>query len=357
MAKMDQDRVLTAIVGSYPKPRSIYPGKWDDLIDSMGEKFFDLETKIGKIAFKKRLDQAALQAVRDQNKAGTDIVTDGEERRGHFVLHILRGLEGFDFKKMQKVVIRDVLERPVPLCTGSIRYKGPILVKEFLFTARYAQRIPKIGLPGPSTVVDTSASGYYGKNLEKMAFDYARAIRHEVKALIEAGCRVIQFDDPALLRNPERAKGWGIKSLQECFKGLENKATYIVHICRGYPNKPLERKGIAYKAKAEYYKDVLRWFSQSAIDVVSIEGQQSKLDLSVLPAIGKKSIMLGVVDVGVNKVESVASLVARGRQALKYLPKEQLILAPDCGLVELTRKAAFGKLRNMTQAAEILNSV
>lgn len=355
MSKLKRDRVLTAIVGSYPKPKDIYPGKWDDLIDSMGEAFYALPKKIGAIAFKRRLDQAALTAIKDQNAAGTDIVTDGEERRGHFVLHILKALDGFDFNKMQMVVIRDVLKRPVPTCTGPIKYKKPILVDEFLFTKKHAQRTPKVGLPGPSTVVGTVATGYYGDDLEKMAFDYARAIHHEVEALIEAGAKIIQFDDPVLLRSPENAKKWGLKALQACFAGLEDKATYFVHICRGYPNKPLERKGIEYKANKEYYKDVLSWLSKSTLDVVSIEGAQSHLDLSVLPAIGKKTVMLGVVDVGVNKVESVKSLVARGKEALKYLPKNQLILAPDCGMLELTREAAFKKLRNMAEAARILN--
>ena len=126
--KFKQDKVLTAIVGSFPKPRYAYPGSWDDLIDSMGAVFDDGEQRFGKREFKRRLDRAALWALKNQNAAGTDIETDGEERRGHFVLSILRGLGGFDFKKIQKVVIRDVLERPVPTCTGPIRYKGQIVV-------------------------------------------------------------------------------------------------------------------------------------------------------------------------------------------------------------------------------------
>ena len=128
-----------------------------------------------------------------------------------------------------------------------------------------------------------------------------------------------------------------------------------MHICRGYPNKPLERRGISYKANQAYYRDILSWLSASKLDVVSIEGAASKLDLSILGAIGKKTVMLGVVDVGDNGVESVEAIVERARQALRYLPKGQLILAPDCGMLELTRASARQKLVNLALAAREVN--
>jgi len=128
-----------------------------------------------------------------------------------------------------------------------------------------------------------------------------------------------------------------------------------VHICRGYPNKPLERKGIHYKANQDYYRDILSWLSESRLDVVSIEGAASNLDVSILSALGRKSVMLGVIDVGENDVESVESLVARANDALRYLPKRQLILAPDCGMLELTRASAREKLMNLSLAARAVN--
>lgn len=354
--KIKQDKILTAIVGSYPKPKNIYPKSGRELLDTLGFSFNEIEKKIGKQAFKKRLDKACLLAIKDQNTTKIDFITDGEERRSHYVFHILKGLAGFDFKNLKKVSYRGgIFFRDVPVVNGPVKYKGSILVKDFKFTQKYAKGISKIGLPGPSTVVDCVADEHYKGDLEKMAFDYAKAIRNEVKALIKAGCQVIQFDDPVLLRFPDRAKKWGLKALEECFGGLGNKATYIVHICCGYPNKPLEAKGVKYKANADYYKDVLSWLSNSKIDVVSIEGAQSKLDLSVLSAIGKKTIMLGVLDVGEEKVESVEQLVKRGKEALKYLPKNQLILGPDCGMLELSRQAAKEKLKNLAQAAKLLN--
>lgn len=358
MKLFEQTKVLTAIVGSYPKPTYLYP-KTDarTLIDSAGFLFLQHQKEMGAKAFGKLLDRAAAEAISDQNESGIDIVTDGEERRGQYVMHILKGLGGIDFEHLEHVQYRGgVYKRDVPTITGRIAYKKPIIVADFLFTKRHAKAIPKICLPGPSTAIDSLADHYYEGNLQRAAYDYAEAIHHEVAALIDAGCRVIQFDDPVLLRFPDRAKTWGIQSLEKCFAGFEDQATFVVHICRGYPNKPLEKQGITYKANKEYYKEVLSWLAGSKLDIVSIEGAQSKLDLSILPAIGDKTVMLGVLDVGVNKVETVASLVARGTEALRCIPKDQLILAPDCGMLELTRVSARKKLKNLARAVEILNT-
>ena len=313
MAKIPQGRVMTAIVGSYPKPDDLFPGSGRELLDAVGLSFHDLEEQVGKWEFRARLDRAARMAIQDQNNAGIDFVTDGEERRGYYVLYILRRLAGFDFARLTDKSMREGrYVRRLPTVVDKIACERPILVDNFEFTKRHANGIPKIGLPGPSTVVDSVADGYYGGDRERMAEDYAQAIRHEVADLVEAGCRAIQFDDPVLLRYPEQAQQWGMDALQACFQGLEDQAMFFVHICRGYPDKPLERQGIEYKANADYYGDVLSWLSGSMIDVVSIEGAQSDpsglgrsgqgLDLSVLPAIGKKRVMLGVLDVGSNPV-------------------------------------------------------
>src|SRR6266496_910562 len=236
------------------------------------------------------------------------------------------------------------VRQDAPRVIGKLGYKEPLVLEEFLFTKKHAQGIAKIGLPGPSTVADCVADDYYRGDRRRLAFDYADAIHQEVAALIEGGCSAIQFDDPVLLRYPDAAQAWGLEALERCFAGLEDRATFVVHICRGYPNKPLERKGIRYKANQDYYRDILTWLSESRLDVVSIEGAASNLDVSILSAIGKKSVMLGVIDVGENDVENVEPLVKRANQALRFVPKEQLILAPDCGMLELTRASARAKL-------------
>ena len=251
--KFKQDRMMTAIVGSYPKPKNVFDRSGRDLLNEDGHTFYELEKLIGAQEFEKRLDAAAKMAIEDQNTAGIDLITDGEERRGHYVYYVLRKLGGISFEHRTEKIIRDGrYVRQVPTVVGKITYQNSILVPDYQFTAQYAKGIPKIGLPGPCTVVDSLADAHYQGNREQMAMDYAAAIHQEVFNLLEAGCQVIQFDDPVLLRYPDQAQKWGLKCLQACFEGFEDQATFFVHICRGYPDKPLERKGIEYKANADY---------------------------------------------------------------------------------------------------------
>lgn len=356
MASRPRTKVLTAIVGSYPKPRYIYPKNGRSLLDSFGFSFDRRKAELGLGLFTRLLDKAALGAIQDQDRAGIDIVTDGEERRGHYVLHIINKLDGIDAVKLKSISMRGGTTRQdAPRVIGKIGYGRRLVLDEFLFTKKHTKGIAKIGLPGPSTVADCVADEYYHGDRKQLAFDYADAIHHEVAALVEAGCQMIQFDDPVLLRYPDAAREWGLQALERCFSGLEDQATFVVHICRGYPNKPLERKGISYKANQDYYRDILTWLSGSKLDIVSIEGAACNLDISILGAIGNKTVMLGVLDVGENAVESVQSLVERANEALRYLPREQLILAPDCGMLELTRASAKKKLANMALAAHEIN--
>jgi 5-methyltetrahydropteroyltriglutamate--homocysteine methyltransferase len=356
MAMRPQTKVLTAIVGSYPKPRYVYRRNGRSLLDSFGFAFDRRRQELGSAEFAKLLDKAALSAITDQNRAGIDIMTDGEQRRGHYVLHIVNKLDGVDAHNRKRISMRaGTTEQDAPRIVGRIRYRGPMVLDEFLFTRKHAKGLAKIGLPGPSTVADCVADEYYGGDRKQLAFDYADAIHHEVEALIAAGCEIVQFDDPVLLRYPAAAQAWGLQALERCFAGLDGRATFVVHICRGYPNKPLERKGIAYKANQDYYRDILTWLSGSRLDVVSIEGAACALDVSILSAIGSKTVMLGVIDVGENEVESVESLVRRTDEALRYVPPGQLILAPDCGMLELTHASARRKLANLSLAAREVN--
>jgi 5-methyltetrahydropteroyltriglutamate--homocysteine methyltransferase len=356
MAMRAPTKVLTAIVGSYPKPRYVYSRNGRSLLDSFGFAFDRRQQELGSDEFAKLLDKAALSAIMEQNRAGLDIMTDGEQRRGHYVLHIVNKLDGVDAHNRKRISMRGgTTEQDAPRIIGQIKYNGPMVLDEFLFTRKHAKGIAKIGLPGPSTVADCVADEYYGGDRKQLACDYADAIHHEVEALIDVGCEIIQFDDPVLLRYPAAAQAWGLQALERCFAGLDGRATFVVHICRGYPNKPLERKGIAYKANQDYYRDILTWLSESRLDVVSIEGAASALDVSILSAIGSKTVMLGVIDVGENEVESVESLVRRTDEALRYVPPGQLILAPDCGMLELTHASARRKLANLSLAAREVN--
>ena len=349
-------RVLSAVVGSYPKPDYLYGGTGRELLDDMGMSFQALEEEVGFDEYRSRIQRATLQAITDQNEAGIDLVSDGEEPRDHYVLYVLRGLDGVEFKRLEEKEIRDGrYTRHVPVVVEPFRYRQPILVEDFRFLASHTTQIAKVNLPGPSTVVDCVADRVYGGDRAAMAMAYAEAIRHEVSALIDAGCTVFQFDDPVLLRHPDRAREWGLDALQACFQGFEEAAFFGVHICRGYPDESLEQQGVAYKADADNYADVLDWFRDSAFDMISIEGAQCGLDLSVLSKTSRLTLMLGVLDVGSETVEDVEGLVARGQEALDTLNPRQIILAPDCGMVQISREAAKAKLVNLAKATAILN--
>jgi hypothetical protein len=185
MATGTQAKVLTAIVGSYPKPRYIYKQNGRSLLDSFGFSFDRLQQELGQAEFARLLDKAALEAIKDQNRAGIDIVTDGEERRGHYVLHIVNKLDGVDAFNRKPISMRaGTAEQDAPRVIGKIKHKQPIVLDEFLFTKKHAKGNAKIGLPGPSTVADCVADEYYRGDRKQLAFDYADAIRHEVAALI-----------------------------------------------------------------------------------------------------------------------------------------------------------------------------
>src|SRR6266480_5177670 len=187
-----QTKVLTAIVGSYPKPRYVDSRNGRSLLDSFGFAFDRRRQALGSDEFTKLLDKAALSAIMDQNRAGIDIMTDGEERRGHYVLHIVNKLGGIDACNRKRISMRGgTTEQDAPRVIGKIEYMGPMVLDEFLFTRKHAKGIVKIGLPGPSTVADCVADEHYGGDRKQLAFDYADAIHHEVAALIAAGCRVI----------------------------------------------------------------------------------------------------------------------------------------------------------------------
>jgi len=164
----------------------------------------------------------------------------------------------------------------------------------------------------------------------------------------------VQIDDPVLIRYPEEAKRWGIEALEQCFAGIDGITT-VVHICRGYPDKNLEARGLAYKAKPEFYKEIFKLLRETNIDQISIEAARGGIDFSTLGETGEKTIHLGVLDVGEEEVETVDKIIERAREALNYLPPERLILSPDCGMVLLTRDIAKRKLRNLVKAAERLN--
>jgi len=357
-------KIKSTIVLSYPKPKYIMnkiSGR--ELLDSSGIIFYQIEKKIGKANFRKLVDKAVDETIQDQEEAGIDIITDGEQRRGHYIYYTLRHLTGFNFENMYEKPVKKIIKGKlqeaykmlVPRVISSIKYNGPFLIDNFKYIYSRTKKDIKIGFPGPSTVVDAVKNEFY-KSDKELALNYAKAVKQEVIALRNAGCQIIQFDDPGLLRNPIRTQEWGIELLDKCFEGIEGITT-IVHVCRSYPNKKLEKLGIVYKSDESYYPYLLDLLRKSKIDQISIEGKQENLNPAVLKHLGQKIVILGCLDVGSEKVETVEEIVNQGKAALEYIKPEQLILGPDCGLLQISRKAAKAKLSNLAKAAEILNKI
>lgn len=359
---MPDDRIRTTVVGSYPKPADLL-GSADGraLLDSGGSALDEQRAALGNGEFAARLDRAVESAVRDQVEAGIDIITDGEMRRGHYIHSVVRHLVGVDTSHMKEAEVRKIIRgqsrvayrMKKPVLRSRMTYQRPFLVDAFAFAQGLATVPVKVTLPGPATVVDAIVDEHYS-SAEALARDYARAIRCEVMALRNAGCRIVQFDDLALLRDLSRAERWGIDALENCFLDIDGITT-VVHVCRSYPNKQLDELGVEYKSDQNQYPALLHLLSQSRIDYVSIEAKRDALRPSVLSQAGSKGVVLGCVDVGSERVESEAEIVAQARAALAYLDRSQLMLAPDCGMIQLTRSVAQAKLCRLAAAAATLN--
>jgi len=355
-------KIKSTVVGSYPKPDYIMGDvSGRDLLDSSGNVFSQLKEKMRETQFKRLVNKAINETIQDQEEAGIDIITDGEQRRDMYIHYILRQLKGFDFENMYKKPVKKIIGdkqqeayiMDAPGVVAKIEYSGMILVDDFKYLQRKTKKAIKISIPGPTTMVDAVHNQLYGSD-EELARDYAKAIREEVIALRDAGCNLIQFDDPGLLRNIERAKEWGVNLLDECFKDIDGITT-IVHVCRSYPNKEFEKKGVIYKSDESYYPYLLDLLQDSKIDQISIEGKQGNLNPSILKHLGQKTVILGCIDVGSERIETIEEIVNQGKAALEFIEPEQLILGPDCGLLELSREVAKEKIANLGKAVEILN--
>ena len=332
-----------------------------DLLDSSGRDFLAFRAKLGEAEFSKLTDKAVCDAIEDQLAADIDVITDGEQRRGHYIYSVVCHLGGFNCHDWEEVPVEKVVDgqRRVayrmakPLVDSEIEHQGLIFVEDYRYAQSRADRPVKVTVPGPSTVVDAVRNAYY-VSCQELAFAYAKAIRQEVAALEQAGCTTVQFDDPGLMRDLERAQQWGLEALEQCFEGIGGITT-IVHVCRSYPNPELEKSGFHYKSDQGYYPYVLDLVRESKIDQVSIEARSGALNARVLEHLGEKTVLLGCVDVSTEQIEAVDDIRRQAERALKHVHPGQLVLAPDCGLVLLSRDAAKGKLSHLARAAGQLN--
>jgi 5-methyltetrahydropteroyltriglutamate--homocysteine methyltransferase len=330
----------TTLVGSYPQP------VW--LIDQakLSKQVPRVRAQDLWLVDQPRLDaaqdDATLLAIRDQERAGLDIITDGEQRRESYSNRFATALAGIDLDNPGKTPNRTGGFSTVPRVVGPIRRKHPVEVRDLEFLRANTGRTIKMTVPGPFTMSAQCQDDFYGDE-ERLALDYAAAVNAEINDLFAAGADIVQIDEPWMQSRPEKARKYGLKALDRALAGVEG--TTAVHICFGYA-AVVKDKPSGYSFLAE--------FEDSAVDQVSIEAAQPKLDLSVLQQLPSKTIILGVIDLSDLTVETPETVAARIRKALPFASADRIVVAPDCGLKYLPREVAFGKMRAMVEGAGIV---
>ncbi len=347
--------MLTTVIGAYPKPDYL---KITDWFNAKGgtdtanpTKFYENEIKKMGSNAELIFNKAAKEVIRDQLDCGIDIITDGEIRRENYIHYHCRYLNGVDFNTLTEKVARTGNYKCwLPTITNKISAADPFLVDEWKNNQSLSNKPVKVTIPGPMTITDTIANTYY-KSDEEMGYDLAIAINTEIKRLVDAGCKYIQVDEPLFARKPDNALAFGIKNLEKCFDGVnQSDVEKITHICCGYPDKI---DAVDYpKAPLDSYKKIAKALDSSKIDSVSIEDAHRYNDLSLLKNYKNTKIIFGVIKIASSKIETVEEIESRINETLKFISKEQLIAAPDCGLGHLSRDLAIKKLKVMSLAAK-----
>ena len=333
----------TTLVGSYPQP------DWLIDRDKLAQRFPPrLRAKeLWRVAepwLTQAQDDATVLAIRAQEAAGLDIITDGEIRRESYSNRFATALEGVDIDNPGKGIDRSGHPITLPRIAGRIRRTRPVEVDDLLFLKRHTRKRVKITVPGPFTMSEQAQNDYY-KTAEEAAMDYAAAVNEEIRDLFAAGADIVQIDEPWMQARPEKARQYGLKALNRALEGV--KGTTAVHICFGYA-AVIHQKPSGYSFLPE--------FAGCTCNQVSIEAAQPNLDCAVLASLPDKKIMIGCIDLNDMTVETPQTVVARIKRALPYVQKENVILAPDCGMKYLPREVAFGKMKAMVEAAGILRA-
>ncbi len=289
-------------------------------------------------------DDATIIAIRDQERAGLDIITDGEMRRESYSNRFATALEGVDIDNPGSALDRSGHPNPVPRVVGRIRRRHPVEVRDVQFLRANTDRKIKITVPGPFTMAQQAQNDFYGSE-EELALDYAAAVNEEIKDLFTAGADIVQVDEPYMQARPAKAREYGLKALARALDGVRGETA--LHICFGYA-------AIIHERPSGY--NFLPELGGSAVTSISIETAQSGLDCSVLAKLEGKTVILGVLDLATHDIEPPELIAARIRRALPYVAPEKLVIAPDCGLKYLPREVAFGKMKAMAEGAAIVRA-
>ncbi len=288
-------------------------------------------------------DDATIVAIRDMERAGIDIITDGEIRRESYSNRFATALEGLDLDKPGHVKARSGHETPVPRVVARIRRTRAVEVRDMQFLRANTDRTAKITLPGPFTMSQQAINEFY-KDADEMVMDYAVAVNAEAHDLVAAGADIVQLDEPWLRNDPDAAKRIAVKAINRALEGL--RVPTIVHLCFGYAALvPGETKPVGYS--------FLPQLADSVAEQISIEAAQPRLDLGVLKDLAPKKVLLGVLDLNDAKAETPQVVAERIRAGLEHVPADKLIPAPDCGMKYLPREVAFAKLKALSEGAAI----
>jgi 5-methyltetrahydropteroyltriglutamate--homocysteine methyltransferase len=333
----------TTLVGSYPQPEWLLDRS--KLLSRLPPRVRAKELwKIPPELLAEAQDDATIVAIKAQEEAGLDIITDGEIRRESYSNRFATALEGVDIDNPGQAMDRAGKPVPVPRVVGRIRRKRPVEVEDLKFLKRHTTRQVKMTVPGPFTMTQQAQNDFYKTDAEA-AMAYAAAVNEEIRDLFAAGADIVQVDEPYMQARPEKAREYGLQALNRALDGIAG--TTAVHICFGYA-------AIVHQRPSGY--SFLPELAGCACRQLSIETAQSKLDCSVLAKLPGKSIMVGCIDLNDMTIETPQLVVARIRRALPHVPKGHVILAPDCGMKYLPREVADGKLRAMVEAARMLRA-
>ncbi len=333
----------TTLVGSYPQPEWLIDRK--KLAGRFPPRVRAKELwRVPEPRLAEAQDDATLLAIRAQERAGLDIITDGEIRRESYSNRFATALEGIDIDHPGTALDRSGHPNPVPRIVGRIRRKHPVEVEDLLFLRKNTSRKTKITVPGPFTMSQQAQNDFY-KSAEEAAMDYAVAVNEEIRDLFAAGADIVQIDEPYMQARPEKAREYGLKALNHALEGV--KGTTAVHICFGYA-------AIIHSRPSGY--SFLPELAGCSCQQVSIETAQSNLDTAVLERLRGKKIMVGCIDLSDMTVETPQKVVERIKRALEHVRPEDVIVAPDCGMKYLPREVAFGKIKAMVEGAKILRA-
>jgi len=337
---MAEKLLPTTVVGSYPQPDWLVDrGMLSKIVPRVRVREL---WRVADEFLEQAQDDATLLAIRDMERAGVDIITDGEMRRESYSNRFATALEGIDIERPAMITNRAGRAVPVPRVVGPIRRPRPIEVRDMRFLRANTDRRAKITLPGPFTMAQQAKNEHYADD-EEMALAFAAAVNEEAHDLQAAGADVIQLDEPWLRNDPEAAGRYALKAIDRALAGLT--VPTVVHLCFGYA-------AVVHEKPSGY--SFLPQLADTIAEQISIEAAQPRLDLGVLKDFARKKIVLGVIDLGDPRVEPAETIAARIRAGLAHVSADRLIPAPDCGMKYLSREVAFGKLKAMCEAAAIV---